>query len=142
MDKDKIEAIQKRHAVDECRDMSLLLDLDDGRQAHTDRGVLLVAVKSENAGRGRALLYAKRALDQRDGVRAELKRSREIVKRFIVAMGHHLEPSWRESLIEGCGLVEDSIGFVSLPKESSGCLATCGINGEHALNCRSQGGGT
>lgn len=52
-------------------------------------------------------------------LRRELRKAREIVKRFIVAQGPHLSESWHDALIKECGLVEDSIGFVQVPPDVS-----------------------
>lgn len=48
-------------------------------------------------------------------LREDLTKAREMVKRYVVAQGPHLYEAWREALIKDCGLVEDALGFVSVP---------------------------
>lgn len=49
----------------------------------------------------------------------ELLKAREAITRYIVAQGPHLSDSWRDFLIDECGLHVDAIGcvYAEKPKE-------------------------
>ncbi len=59
-------------------------------------------------------------IEDNNRLRAELTKAREMVKRYIVAQGPHLYESWREALMKDCGLVEDALGFVTVPPIGGG----------------------
>ena len=63
-----------------------------------------------------AELLAEHRLEAAAEERDKLTTAREMVKRFVVAQGPHLSESWRDALIKDCGLVEDALGFVTVPR--------------------------